>query len=182
MELVSQDDDADVYLVVVDVDYFCSDVDVLLDVHADIVVHNDQLGVDDVLTLILDAVLMSDVVVDILVLYDVVADHDALCISLPHGLLNLYVVCINADDVVAIAMSSFAFVDAEAAFIVASLVGVASLLWMLLQQYVVIVVGVVVDVDVVVLFFLLLSKMRTMLMNKSLCTIVVVVLDLDVHL
>ena len=71
-------------------------------VHFDVVVHNDQIYGDDVLML----VLFSDVVVsDVLVLYDVVADHDVLCISLLDGFLSLYAVC-YADDVVAIAMSS----------------------------------------------------------------------------
>ena len=54
MELVCQDDDADVYLAVDDVVYFCSAVDILLDVHSNVVVHDDQLAVDDVLILILD--------------------------------------------------------------------------------------------------------------------------------
>ena len=38
MELVCQDDDADVYLVVDDVVYSCSAGDVLLDAHSDVVV------------------------------------------------------------------------------------------------------------------------------------------------
>ena len=46
MELVYRDDDVDVYLVVDDMVYFCcSDVDVLLNVHSDVVVHDDQLDV-----------------------------------------------------------------------------------------------------------------------------------------
>ena len=53
-KLVYQDDDADFHLVVDDVVYLSSDVDVLLDVHSDVVVHDDQLDVDDVLTFILD--------------------------------------------------------------------------------------------------------------------------------
>ena len=53
MELVCQDDDVDVYLVVDDVVYSCSAVDIVLDVHSDVVVHDDQLDVDDVLILIL---------------------------------------------------------------------------------------------------------------------------------
>ena len=93
--------------------------------HSDAVVHNDQLDVDDVLIRILDAILISDVAVVILVLCDVVADPDALCISLLDGLLSLYVVCIYVADV-----SAIANVDAKAAFVVASLVGVASVLWM----------------------------------------------------
>ena len=47
------------------------------------------------------------------------ADPDALCISLLDGLLSLYVVCIYIADV-----------SAEAASVVASLVGMASMLWM----------------------------------------------------
>ena len=129
MGLVYQYDDADIYLIVDDVIYSFSDGNVLLDVHSD-VVHDDQLDVDDVLILILDGIIMPVVVVDILVLCDVVADHDALCISLLDGLLSRYVVGIYADNVVAMAMSNFAVVDAGAAFVVASLVGVASLLWM----------------------------------------------------
>ena len=97
MELVCQDDDADVYLVVDDVVYSCSAVGILLDVHSDVVVHDDQLDVDDVLILI--AILISDAAVVILVLYDVAADPDALCISLLDGLLSLYVVCIYVADV-----------------------------------------------------------------------------------
>ena len=58
MELVCQDDDANVYLVVDDVVYSCCAVDILLDVHSDVVVHNDQLDVDDVLILIFDAILI----------------------------------------------------------------------------------------------------------------------------
>ena len=107
MELLCQDDDADVYLVVDDVVYSCSAVDILLDVHSDVVVHDDQLDVDDVLILIFDAILISDA-----------ADPDALCISLLDGLLSLYVVCIYIADV-----------SAEAASVVASLVGMASMLW-----------------------------------------------------
>ena len=126
MELVYQDYDADVYLVVDDSVCSCSDVDVLLNAHSDVVVaHDDQLDVDDVLMLILDAILISDVVVVILVLYDVVADPDALRISLLDGLLSLYVVCIYVADV-----SASAIVGAWAAFVVASLVRVASVLWM----------------------------------------------------
>ena len=106
MELVCQDGDADVYLVVDDVVYSCSIVDMLLDVHSDVVVHDDQLDVDDVLILIFDALLTSDV-----------ADPDALCISLLDGFLSLHVVCIYIVDV-----------SAEAAFVVASLVGMASML------------------------------------------------------
>ena len=90
MELVCQDDDADVYLVVDDVVYSCSAVDILLDVHSDVAVHDDQLDVDDVLILILDAILISDAAVD---------DPDALCISLLDGLLSLDVVCIYVADV-----------------------------------------------------------------------------------
>ena len=76
--------------------------------HSDVVVHDDQLDVDDVLILILDAILISDA-----------ADPDALCISLLDGLLSLYVVCIYIADV-----------SAEAASVVAILVGMASMLWM----------------------------------------------------
>ena len=50
---------------------------------------------------------VSDVVVGIRVLYTVVADHDALYISLLDGLLSLYVVCLYADVFFAIAMSRF---------------------------------------------------------------------------
>ena len=107
--------------------YFCSDVDILLDVHSGDVVHDDQVAAD-VLILIVDAIIVSDVVV-VLTLYDVIADPDALRISLFDGILSLYVICIYADDGFAIAMSSLAVVDAEIAFVVASLVGVASLLW-----------------------------------------------------
>ena len=122
MELVCQDDDVDVYLVVDDVVYFCSVVDVLLEVHSDVVVHDDQLDVDDVLILILDAILISDAAV-VIVLYDVAAGHDGLCISLLDGLLSLYVVCVYVADVSAIAV-----VDVETAFVVASLVGMALML------------------------------------------------------
>ena len=100
----------------------------MLDAHSDIV---GQFDVVDVLTLTLNAILKSDVVFDFLALYDVVVDHGALCISLLDGLLSFYAACIFVDDVVAIAMSNFAVVDAEAASVVAavaSLVGVASLL------------------------------------------------------
>ena len=51
-----------------------------------------------------------------------------MCISLLDGLLTLNVVCIYVADVVAIAMSRFAVVDVEAAFVVATLLGVASFL------------------------------------------------------
>ena len=69
------------------------------------------------------SILISDVAVVISLLYDVAADPDALCISLLDGLLSLYVVCIYVADVSAIAV-----VDAEAAFVVASLVGMAFML------------------------------------------------------
>ena len=72
---------ANVYLVVDDVVYSFSDVDALLDVHSD-AVHDDQLDADDVLILILDATLIYAVIVVILLLYDVVADPGAFCISL----------------------------------------------------------------------------------------------------
>ena len=64
MELVYQDDDdhVDVYFAVVGfVHSLCSDVNVLLDVRPDVVMHNDQLDIDDVLMLTLDAILIFDV-------------------------------------------------------------------------------------------------------------------------
>ena len=67
-DVVYQDDDVDVYFVVDDVVYFCSAVDVLLNVRSDDVVHDGQLGVDDMRMLIPDAILTSDVVVHIFVL------------------------------------------------------------------------------------------------------------------
>ena len=116
MELLYQDDDVDFYLAVDDVVYACSDVDVLLDMCSDVVVRDDQLDVRGMLMLTLDALLISDVVVVTLVLYNVVVDNDALCISLLDGLLSLYV-CIYVADVVVTAVSRSADADVEAAFV-----------------------------------------------------------------
>ena len=52
-----------------------------------------------------------------------------MCISLLDAFLSLHTVR-YVDDVVAIAISSFAVVDAKTVFVATSLVGVASLLWM----------------------------------------------------
>ena len=60
----------------------------------------------------------------------VVVDQEVLCISLLDGFLCLYVVCIYVDDEDAVAMSNCVVVDdIKAAFVVANLVGGASLLW-----------------------------------------------------
>ena len=94
---------------------FPSDVDVLLDARSDVIVHDDQLYVDDVLMPTLYSILISDVVVNILVLCDV-------AVSMLFASLLMMLLLLLRLTLLLLMVRVF--------LVVASLVGVASLLEM----------------------------------------------------